>query len=124
MKKSPKERADTWLANSPMSVFALTVVVVTIGYFAWPHVSRPYENLMLQIDPSAKRAFSYGVRHFDALNARAYDIERAHEFFRLAKDLDPMYPYVDHQLARIAFLRSDYPMALYIINSELKRYPT
>ena len=82
-----------------------------------------YETAALRLDPSAARAASYGDRHFDAQNLAAYDIERAEYFFGRALALDSRYPNLQHQLARIAFLRSDFGIALARINIELANNP-
>lgn len=80
-------------------------------------------DIALTLMPSAERAYAYGVEHFDARDARAYDIERAERFFKKAAALDPAYPYVLHQLARIAFLKGEYPLALERIDREIEQSP-
>lgn len=78
-----------------------------------------YENVMFRVMPSAERAYTYGSKHFDAMHSDEYDLDRAEYFFDRAHALNPNLPYVQHQRARIAFLRSDFSRALRLINAEL-----
>lgn len=83
-----------------------------------------YERVSLFLSPSVERAYEYGARHFDAIHATSYDIDSAEYFFTRAAELNPRHPLIQHQLARIAFLRGNFPLALLRINSELKNNPT
>ena len=74
---------------------------------------------MFAIHPTAERAFFYAERHFDAQNTQDYNIERAQFFFRKSALLDPTLPYLDHELARIAFLQGDFKRALALINLQI-----
>lgn len=76
----------------------------------------------LYFNPSAERAYTYGTSRFDARDPRQYDRETAEKFLKKAAELDSEFPYVQHQLARIAFLRGDYVWALHHINNEINRY--
>lgn len=78
-----------------------------------------YEHVALTIAPSAARAYEYGARHFDATHAADYDLDRAEYFFKKAEAIDPRYPYVQHQLARIEFLKGNFLAAIARINKEL-----
>lgn len=80
------------------------------------------QRVSLYLNPSAARAYAYGTSRFDARDSRQYDIEAAEQFFIKAAELDSEFPYVQHQLARIAFLRGDYVWALHHINNEINRY--
>lgn len=81
------------------------------------------EEAMLTFDPSPERAFEYGSRHFDAMHADRYDLDRAEALFDMAYRLDPSHPYVQHQKARIAFLEGDFGEALSRIDAELTNNP-
>lgn len=81
-----------------------------------------YERANLALRPSAARAFTYGEKHFSAVDTRMYDIDRAAFFFEKAANLDPTTPYVFHELARVAFLRGDYDGALVKINIQISRF--
>ncbi|MDP3646393.1 MAG: hypothetical protein Q8R25_04880 [bacterium] len=79
-----------------------------------------YEDIALFRAPSAARAADFGERHLDARsNPALYDIDRAEYMYREAAKLDPTYPYVNHQLARIAFLKGNFGTAMYFINKEI-----
>jgi tetratricopeptide (TPR) repeat protein len=85
----------------------------------YTHLVGAWENGMYALTPSAARAFAYGGRHFNAEKSYAYDIERARHFFTLAAEKDPTLPYVYHELARIDFLKGDFPSALAKINFQI-----
>src|SRR5262249_24240357 len=87
----------------------------------WVHksASRAYENITMLINPSTEQAFALGELHFDSGHPNDYDITRAQYFFSFVRDHDPNYPYFYHQLARIAFLRSDFVVALSDINLQI-----
>lgn len=87
------------------------------------YANAAYENLTYVSAPSAERAYTYGARHFDAQRAQDYDIARAEYFFNEVLARDPRYPYVQHQLARIAFLKGDFATALARIDAEIATNP-
>lgn len=86
----------------------------------WPQALSVYENVAFALAPSVERASAYGARHFSASNTRLYDIVRAEYFYRHAEALDAEYPYVNHQLARIEFLKGNFHTALSYINKEIE----
>lgn len=103
---------------------ALGILVVLIIHFSSsPLTTAAFEDVTLMIIPSAERAYTYGTKHFDARRVDDYDIRRAERLFRRALEHDASYPFVQHQLARIAFLRGDNMTALARINAELARDP-
>lgn len=87
-----------------------------------PHVLYMEERVMMLSVPSSARAFQYGQRHFSSRNETLYDIETAEYFFREADKLDPMHPQVLHELARLAFLRGDFGVALSRINAQIQTH--
>ena len=78
-----------------------------------------WEDGMYALAPSAARAFAYGERHFNARAASVYDVERAAYFFDKAADIDPTYPYLYHELARIAFLKGEFETAMALIDMQI-----
>lgn len=70
--------------------------------------------------PSADKAYATGLSYFSG--GPSYDIDKAEYFFKQAVVLEPNYPYVHHQLARIAFLRGEFALALEEINREIEYY--
>ena len=78
-----------------------------------------YEQVAFSTVPSAERAYRYGDRHFDAMRSDFYNIGRAEGFYREALELDFAMPLVRHQLARIDFLRGEFPRALSLIDAEI-----
>lgn len=82
-----------------------------------------YEDISLAAYPSAQRAYLYGNKHFDATHADAYNISRAEDLYERATLLDPKLPYLQHQRARVAFLKGDFSEALHHINDELAVNP-
>jgi tetratricopeptide (TPR) repeat protein len=83
-----------------------------------------YEEAALALNPSAERAYGYGMRHFDApTHSASYDIVRAEHLFRRALILEPQYPLAHHQLGRVAFLRGDFSGALWHLDKEMENNP-
>ncbi len=82
-----------------------------------------YEDVALMVDPSAARAYEFGNRHFDAVYPNDYDIERAATLFEKAHARDPALPLLQHQRARIAFLKGNFGEALTRINTEIAANP-
>lgn len=79
------------------------------------------ENLAYNAHPSAALAFALGEYHFDSsAHPAAYDINRAQYFFQLALAQDPHLPYIYHELARIAFLQGNFPVALAYIDIQIE----
>ena len=101
-------------------LIAIAAVVVLFALMYSPSVKGVYENAALFIDPSAERAFSYGGAHFDASHPDMYDLDRATYFFAEASEINPEYPYLHHQIARIAFLKGDFTTALREIDKEIE----
>ena len=103
--------------------FLLLVVLILAGVFGWGGLWKSYtlleESVMYNLDPTAARAFEYGERHFNSRAAGAYDVERAEYFFGKAADIDPTYPYLYHELARIAFLKGEFETAMALIDMQI-----
>lgn len=116
-------------ATAYRKVFAYAVVAVLAGVTMWQFaparnaVALAYEAAALTVDPSAERAYAYATRHFDARQPRDYDIDRAARLYETANEMDPTLRYLQHQRARIAFLKGDYNSALTLIDAELAIYP-
>ncbi len=91
------------------------VIALTVSY---------RERIAFYIEPTAARAYTSGMHHLNSLDAAAYDIAEAEYFFMKAAEIDPQYPYVQHQIARIHFLQGRYPEALDAINTEVANDPT
>jgi tetratricopeptide (TPR) repeat protein len=71
--------------------------------------------------PSPALAFEDGEHHFDSIKyPAAYDINRAQYFFQLALMQDPHLPYIYHELARVAFLEGNFPLALAYIDVQIQ----
>ena len=98
------------------AIIATIVLCVSVGFSY-------RERIALMWDPSAARAYVSGMRHFNSMNARVYDIDEAQYFLTRAAHINPKYPYVFHQLARIHFLKAEYPQALDAINREMENNP-
>lgn len=77
------------------------------------------ERITYAMHPSARQAYAYGLEHFDSAKPRSHNIDRAEYFFREALKQDENYGYSHHQLARIAFLRGDFPGARQEIDKEI-----
>jgi len=113
-----KVKWQTWIA-----IAIVCVAAIFFSYRQHTLLEHIQENVLYFLDPTAERAFSYGLRHFDALDPKEYDVRRANYFFSEAAAIDPKYPLVHHELARIAFLSGDFPRALGFINTEFIANP-
>jgi tetratricopeptide (TPR) repeat protein len=88
--------------------------------FLFPQVvARMAEDIALSHGPSAQQLFDYGERYFSSSSGNGYDIVRAYDLFKKAGALDPSLPYLFHELARIQFLRGEFPQALALINTQI-----
>lgn len=104
---------------------ALALVLAFMFLPALKHAAvYAYEDVFLALDPSAARALHYGNRYFDAKHAKDYDLARAEHLYEKAAMLDATTPLLQHQRARIAFLKSDFYGALAWINAELETNPS
>lgn len=112
-----KDRKTILVLGGSCAVLVIIAVISFLGTFR-----NAYEVASIRLFPSAGRAYEYGSMHFDAKNAGSYDIELAAYFLREAEKLDPQYPYLQHQLARVAFLNGDFPTAISHINKEIELY--
>jgi tetratricopeptide (TPR) repeat protein len=95
---------------------------LALAFLCSPLAQRLREDIVLARHPSAETAFAYGSAHFNAMDARSYDIARAEAFYTKAALLDPDMPYVFHELARIAFLRGDFGRALDLIDIQIIKH--
>jgi len=80
------------------------------------------EYASILVAPDADAAAAYGDRHLDRAAPEAYDLKIAEEFYQRALALDPTQKYANHQLARIAFLRNELPLALARIDWQIERH--
>lgn len=122
---SMKSSTHPFRRTSPPHIVIVIVIVAIIGsffYFAslgYGLGGYLYEDIALRFEQSAARASAYGERHFNSRYRALYDINRAEVLYKKAFALDPQYPYVNHQLARVAFLRGNFVEALAYINTEI-----
>src|SRR3954467_9141352 len=97
------------------ALILLSAVSALFIYRQHVFIERLQENILFAARPSAERAYSYGLRHFEASAPEEYDVERATYFFNKALEIDASYPMVHYQLARIAFLQSYFHTALDLV---------
>lgn len=111
--------------NSRSARLTLSILVLTaLLWLLAPQVLLDaYVSSMYAIAPSAERAYRFGTKHFDATHPDDYDLERAEYFFNEGLKRDADMPFVHHQLARIAFLKGNFPLAMRHINTELETNP-
>ena len=98
------------------------IVVLALFTNAVAEVRWLGERIEFALDPTAARAFAYGERHFSAQNPSDYDIDLADYYFRQAELRDPTILYLHHELARISFLRGDFPRAMEQINYQIAEH--
>src|SRR3989344_4920942 len=100
-------------------LFGASFLFIAALFFKWEFFVDRYEDVAYATAPSAGRAFEYGERHFNAGDSGVYDIDRAEYFFLEAALQNPGLPYVYHELARVYFLKGDFPKALGFINAQV-----
>ena len=113
-------RIGAYSLRQVLAVIAVCVFLCAIVF--QNEITRLYQDARFPTDPSAERASRYAEEAFSALNKNAYDVERAQYYYEKAYALDPDYPHVNHQLARIKFLQGDFPTALMHIDREIELY--
>jgi len=100
-------------------------ISLVVGFIAACIVPRSIERLeefyTLHISDRPEQLYSRGTAYLDAEYPHRYDLGRAQMFFRRTLELDPRYPHARHQLARIAFLKGDFSLALKYINQEIRQ---
>ena len=97
---------------------ALLIVIATGAVFS-TDLRWWQERALLALHPSGEKAFAYAERHFNAQRTADSSIERAQFFFAKAALFDPTLPYLNHELARIEFLKGRFPTALALINMQI-----
>ncbi len=112
----------THKVSLPILYMCLGIFLSLLGtwFFARGTIVAAYEQAWISVFPSAALAVGFADRHFNSRMSASYDIDRAAYFYGIAEELDPSYPYVFHQLARIEFLKGDFYTALYYINKEIE----
>ena len=99
--------ADASLAHRTSNgVWVIIALILALGF-------------MLSRDKLAQLSFSTGNYYFNVGGKGIYDMGRAEKYYRGALWLNPSVPDAWHQLARIDFLRGDFPAALEKINKQL-----
>lgn len=112
------KRSDT------VRAIGAALVGAALLWTAFPHaIPYAYEDLRYKLDSTPARAFDYGEKHFDASDSSQYDLDRAEYFFARAAS-DPSLPYLNHELARISFLKGDFNKALAQINLQISLHGT
>ena len=105
------------------AIFWIGLFIIVIFFFWSSHITSLVEvgseNIMYAFAPSTQRAFDYGERHFDATDASLYNLNRAEYFFNKVAVVDPTFPYLYHELARISFLRGNYRKAMAQIDLQI-----
>lgn len=86
-------------------------------------IQKAYQFVHAHLSTDPQVAYDYGDRRFSALVPEWYDVDAAEYYFLLAAARDPNLPFVNHQLARVEFLRGDFLDALILINRELEVNP-
>ena len=111
-------------ASASAAAVFVVISLLVLGAFDTPLRSLrfSYERAQFRAHPSAELAFQYGSEHLNSSKRRAYDIEAAEHFFLQAAFLNSDLPYLNHELARIAFLKGDFDTALVRINREIALY--
>jgi tetratricopeptide (TPR) repeat protein len=109
--------------NLVLVVLILIVAMVLLAYRHKSLLEKGIENATYFLNPTAERAYALGIKHFDGLSSKEFDVSRAETFFDDALTINPNYPMAHYQLARIAFLRSHFNTALFLVSEEFAANP-
>ena len=90
-------------------------------YFGQERVIALAQDISFYAAPTAEKAMRAGEWSMSSREG-AYDLPRAARYFEKAAALDPSYPYVYHQLARVEFLEGDLALALLYINRQIRQH--
>jgi len=101
-----------------MKYAALIVIATVIVAAIW--MTSTQGRVWRSDGNDASVLFEAGNRHF---SSEAYDIDRAKEYFKEALKIDPEFPGVHYQLARVYFIESNFYDALLEINKEIELHP-
>lgn len=99
-----------------------TMLFVVAGAVNARSLLYAYEDVLLAFDGTVERGVQYGDRHFNATSPWLYDIDRAEDLYTRAESLNAEYPALQHQLARIAFLKGDFAEGRERIDREITMY--
>ncbi len=121
MEGSQKKESRFELAG--VSIVALCIFSLLL-FLATLHrpIEHFFEDQMFAHDHTAARAYRYGAKHFESGISGEYDIARAEYFFNQAVLIDPDYPYLQFELARIDFLMGRYANALTHADRAIQKY--
>lgn len=100
-----------------MLIFLPTLIIVAALV---PHARGISEDVMFAIDPTAERGLRYGSLHMSSNSPHLYDIQRAQKYLEAAREIDPTYPVVNYQLARIYFIQRHPILSLMSTNAEIR----
>lgn len=118
-----RNRSARLLAQASALFAALVLVVAVFGGAEWGIAT--FRTAYIRFLPDVERAYTYGTCYLDADRyGCSYSIKKAEYFFNEALKIDPHYLYLQHQLARTAFLKGDFATALARISLEIENNPT
>ncbi|HUO50669.1 MAG TPA: hypothetical protein VMU25_03875 [Candidatus Paceibacterota bacterium] len=108
-------------AQTIIAIGAIFFIGVVLCFAFRENIRDGYEVASSVFAPNAERDFAYGERHLNASsNPQAYNLDLAEYFFWQAQKLDPMIPYLYHEIARVDFLRGNFTKALDEINLQIE----
>lgn len=108
------------LTTAVLACIALALALFAIAQYGREALLDAYEDFSLTLDPSGSRAFADAEVHFNSYRyPDDYDIDRAQHLFLEAARLDPNLPYVHHELARVYFLKNEFPAAMAQIDTQI-----
>lgn len=106
------------LAGTVLGAVFITAQDVLAGAL-WHRLSLPRAAILL-LDRDAALAFEIGEYYF---GGGAHNLSAAERAYGKAQRIDPAMLGPRYQLARIAFLRGEFPLALRLIDEELSLHP-
>ena len=128
--KSNVNKLNLYLKLAKRRALFLTICVVLvlavftvlwkepIGTFLWNNLKLADTALLLNRDHNL--ALKIGNYYFNVYQDGVYDLKKAETYFNKALEIDQKTPDAWHQLARIDFLKGDFPSALEKINKQIE----
>lgn len=107
-----------WDDKRSRAVLIVLPIVLTVAALA-PYARGISEDIMFAIDPTAERGYRYGTLHMSGNNPHLYDIKRAQKYLEAGREIDPTFPVINYQLARIYFIQGHYIRSLMSTNAEI-----
>ena len=108
-----------WFSIGAVVIFLFFISRDILANLAWKEYKLPAVASLLNKN-NAELEFELGNHYFNVSGSGAYDLVKAEKHFERALAIDKNIPDAWHQLARIDFLRGNFPEAILKINKQIE----